>query len=95
MDLHATSISLKGPPLTIWRDDITGAVSEALTLEVDRGVPFEDARASLQEALDADDGREEAAFWVSRREQYGRRNVLLAVPKVRDGWMDGWVCVCW
>lgn len=79
MDLHASRISLKGAPLTIWRDDITGAISEALTLEVDRGVPFAEALASLQEAEDADDGR---AFWISRREQYGRRNVLLAVPKV-------------
>jgi hypothetical protein len=81
MDLHASRISFKGPPTTIWRDETTGATSEALLLELDRGVPFQDALASFNEAMETEEGG--AAFWVSRREQYGRRNVLLALPKAR------------
>jgi len=87
MDLHATRISVKGPPVTVWRDDITDTSSEALLLELDRGVPYDDALASyndlMAEGNGEDDGEAGPAFWVSRREQYGRHNVLLAVPKVR------------
>lgn len=88
VDLSGTHVAIKGAPVTVWRDETTGASSEAVTLELDRGVPFATAleryRASMEER-GGEQGKEEEepAFYLSRREQYGRHNVLLAIPKAR------------
>lgn len=87
MDLSGTHVAIKGAPVTVWRDETTGASSEALTLELDRGAPFATALARFHESMEGwqqnEEEEEEPAFYLSRREQYGRRNVLLAIPKAR------------
>lgn len=85
-DLPSSSISRDGPPRTLWVDPHSNLRTLCHTLRVDRGVSFEEAQRqlALQGSGAAANG---SGFYVSQREIFGRRLVLLASAKPGSGQM--------
>lgn len=85
-DLPSSNISRDGPPRTLWVDPHSNLRTLRHTLRVDRGVGFDEAQRqlTLQGGAAASNG---SGFYVSQREIFGRRLVLLATAKPGSGQM--------
>lgn len=83
-DLPSSNISRDGPPTTLWVDPHSHLRTLRHTLRIDRGVSFEEAQRQLvlQGDAAASNG---SGFYVSQRDIFGRRLVLLATAKPGGG----------
>eukprot|EP00892_Ulva_mutabilis_P003294 jgi/Ulvmu1/1336/UM011_0064.1 len=85
-DLPSSNISRAGPPSTLWVDPHSNLRTLRHTLRIDRGVSFAEAQKQLALQGDAAEANG-SGFYISQREIFGRRLVLLAAAKPGAGQM--------
>ena len=82
-DMPASNISEAQTPETLWTDPHSGLKTLKHSLRMDRGISFSTAVERLERERREGDGV--SGFYVSRRDIFGRKLVLLATATVKQG----------
>jgi hypothetical protein len=77
-DMPASNISQAQPPEALWTDPHSGLKTVRNTLRIDRGISFTAAVERLERERRTGDA---SGFFISKREIFGRKLVLLATAK--------------
>lgn len=77
-DMPASNISQAQPPETLWTDPHSGLKTLQNTLRIDRGISYAAAVERLERECRAGDA---SGFYISKRDIFGRKLVLLATAK--------------
>lgn len=81
-DMPASNMSEAQTPETLWTDPHSGLKTLKYTLRMDRGIAFSAALERLERERREGDA---SGFYVSKRDIFGRKLVLLAAETVKQG----------